>query len=111
MNVTRLNFAHGTVQGHREDIRRIRAEAARTERSCLIMADLPGPNERHYGALQGRNKAETAAKHGEGQVLIWRKGYETSPPPVSEEDDRFLFFLPLRGKPEGSRFGVDKGSQ
>ena len=42
MNVARLNFAHGTLQGHREDIRRIHAVAARTERSCLIMADLPG---------------------------------------------------------------------
>ena len=46
-------------------------------------------NERHYGALQGLNKAETAAKHGEDQVLIWRRSYDTSPPPVSEEDDRF----------------------
>ncbi len=46
MNVARLNFAHGTVEGHREDIRRIRAVAARTERSCLIMADLPGPKIR-----------------------------------------------------------------
>jgi len=40
-------------------------------------------------ALQGLNKAETAAKHGEDQVLIWRRSYDTSPPPVSEEDDRF----------------------
>lgn len=46
MNVALLNFAHGTVQGHREDIRRIRTVAARTEHSCLIMADLPGPKIR-----------------------------------------------------------------
>jgi 2,3-bisphosphoglycerate-dependent phosphoglycerate mutase len=46
-------------------------------------------NERHYGVLQGLNKAETAAKHGEDQVLIWRRSYDTSPPPVSEDDDRF----------------------
>jgi pyruvate kinase len=46
MTVARLNFAHGTLQGHREDIRRIRAVAARTARSCLIMADLPGPKIR-----------------------------------------------------------------
>ncbi|MDZ7667485.1 MAG: pyruvate kinase [Desulfotignum sp.] len=46
MNVARLNFAHGTMQGHREDIRRIRAVAARTERFCLIMVDLPGPKIR-----------------------------------------------------------------
>ncbi len=46
-------------------------------------------NERHYGALQSLNKAETAAKHGEGQVLIWRRSYDVSPPPVPEEDDRY----------------------
>ena len=46
-------------------------------------------NERYYGALQGRNKAATAAKYGEDQVLIWRRSYNISPPPVSEDDDRF----------------------
>ncbi len=46
MNVARLNFAHGTLQGHREDIRRIRAVAARLQRQCMIMADLPGPKIR-----------------------------------------------------------------
>jgi pyruvate kinase len=46
MNVARLNFAHGTLLGHREDIRRIRTVAAKTERSCMIMADLPGPKIR-----------------------------------------------------------------
>jgi 2,3-bisphosphoglycerate-dependent phosphoglycerate mutase len=43
-------------------------------------------NERHYGALTGLNKAETAAKHGEAQVKIWRRSYDTAPPPVSAED-------------------------
>lgn len=46
-------------------------------------------NERHYGALQGLNKAETAAKHGEEQVLIWRRSYDAPPPAVTEEDERF----------------------
>jgi len=46
MNVARLNFAHGTLEGHREDIRRIRAVAARLQRYCLIMVDLPGPKIR-----------------------------------------------------------------
>ncbi|WP_319492348.1 2,3-diphosphoglycerate-dependent phosphoglycerate mutase [uncultured Desulfobacter sp.] len=46
-------------------------------------------NEKHYGALQGLNKADTAAKYGEDQVLIWRRSYDISPPPVSEDDDRF----------------------
>jgi pyruvate kinase len=46
MNVARLNFAHGTVQGHKEDIERIRAVASRLQRHCMIMADLPGPKIR-----------------------------------------------------------------
>jgi 2,3-bisphosphoglycerate-dependent phosphoglycerate mutase len=45
-------------------------------------------NERHYGALQGLNKAETAAKHGEEQVKIWRRSYDIPPPPLTEDDER-----------------------
>jgi len=45
-------------------------------------------NERHYGALQGLNKAETAAKHGEDQVKIWRRSYDIPPPPLEETDER-----------------------
>jgi 2,3-bisphosphoglycerate-dependent phosphoglycerate mutase len=43
-------------------------------------------NERHYGALQGLNKAETAAKHGEAQVKVWRRSYDIPPPPLTLED-------------------------
>jgi len=46
-------------------------------------------NERHYGALQGLNKAETAAKYGEAQVLAWRRSYDTPPPPLSADDPRY----------------------
>jgi 2,3-bisphosphoglycerate-dependent phosphoglycerate mutase len=46
-------------------------------------------NERHYGALQGLNKAETAAKHGEDQVKIWRRSYDIPPPSLSPEDERY----------------------
>jgi 2,3-bisphosphoglycerate-dependent phosphoglycerate mutase len=46
-------------------------------------------NERHYGALQGLNKAETAAKHGEAQVKIWRRSYDIPPPPLTPDDERF----------------------
>jgi len=46
-------------------------------------------NERHYGALQGLNKAETAAKHGEEQVLIWRRSYDIPPPALDTNDERF----------------------
>jgi 2,3-bisphosphoglycerate-dependent phosphoglycerate mutase len=46
-------------------------------------------NERHYGALQGLNKAETAAKHGEEQVHIWRRSYDVPPPALDESDPRW----------------------
>lgn len=46
-------------------------------------------NERHYGALQGLNKAETAAEHGEEQVKIWRRSYDTRPPALKESDERY----------------------
>ena len=43
-------------------------------------------NERMYGALQGLDKAQTAAKHGEAQVKIWRRSYDTAPPPLAKDD-------------------------
>ena len=46
-------------------------------------------NERHYGALQGLNKAETAAQYGEEQVLIWRRSYDARPPALTIDDDRY----------------------
>ncbi|AMV40910.1 2,3-diphosphoglycerate-dependent phosphoglycerate mutase [Planctomyces sp. SH-PL62] len=46
-------------------------------------------NERHYGALQGLNKAETAAKYGDDQVLVWRRSYDTPPPSLEESDPRY----------------------
>lgn len=46
-------------------------------------------NERHYGALQGLNKAETAEKHGDDQVKIWRRSYDTPPPELETSDERF----------------------
>ena len=46
-------------------------------------------NERHYGALQGLNKSEMAAKYGEAQVLAWRRSYATPPPPLAEDDERY----------------------
>ncbi|MFO0908585.1 MAG: 2,3-diphosphoglycerate-dependent phosphoglycerate mutase [Isosphaeraceae bacterium] len=46
-------------------------------------------NERHYGALQGLNKSETAAKFGEDQVKIWRRSYDIPPPPLEPSDERY----------------------
>jgi 2,3-bisphosphoglycerate-dependent phosphoglycerate mutase len=51
------------------------------ERSWLL-------NERHYGALQGLNKAQTVEKHGEAQVKIWRRSYDIPPPPLALDDPR-----------------------
>ena len=52
-------------------------------------------NERHYGALQGLNKAETTAQHGAEQVKIWRRSYDIPPPAVNKEDDRHPIHLSL----------------
>ncbi len=60
-------------------------------------------NERHYGALQGLNKAETAAKHGEDQVKIWRRSYDIPPPPLTPDDPRY--------PAHDSRYGDLKRSQ
>ena len=45
-------------------------------------------NERHYGALQGLNKAETAKQYGDAQVLVWRRSYDTPPPVLAADDER-----------------------
>ncbi|MCL5236830.1 MAG: 2,3-diphosphoglycerate-dependent phosphoglycerate mutase [Nitrospirae bacterium] len=46
-------------------------------------------NERHYGALQGLNKAETASRFGEEQVHIWRRSFDMPPPPLDKDDERY----------------------
>ena len=51
-------------------------------------------NERHYGALQGLNKAETAAKYGEQQVFTWRRSYDIQPPALTKEDERYPGYDP-----------------
>lgn len=59
-------------------------------------------NERHYGALQGLNKSETAAKYGEEQVLIWRRSYDIRPPELEKDDPRYSGKDPrYRGMAEG----------
>lgn len=58
-----------------------------TERSWRL-------NERHYGALQGLDKAETVARHGEAQVKVWRRSYDIPPPPLDADDPRHPRFDP-----------------
>ena len=55
-------------------------------------------NERHYGSLQGLNKAETAEKHGDEQVLIWRRSYDVRPPELDYDDKRHPRFDKLYSK-------------
>ena len=60
-------------------------------------------NERHYGALQGLDKSETAAKYGDAQVLVWRRSYDTPPPPLALDDARTSFGDPrYAGVPKDS---------
>lgn len=54
-------------------------------------------NERHYGALTGLNKAETAAKHGEAQVKIWRRSFDIPPPPMQSDHPFFSTISKVRG--------------
>jgi len=71
-------------------------KATKTLDLCLQEMDLDIPikkswrlNEKHYGALQGLNKKETAEKEGEGKVLQWRRSYEVRPPLLTREDERW----------------------
>lgn len=59
-----------------------------TDREWLPVVKTWKLNERHYGALQGLNKSETAEKYGEGQVKIWRRSFDVQPPALSPDDDR-----------------------
>ena len=58
------------------------------DRSWLPVHNRWQLNERHYGALQGLNKAETAREYGDEQVLVWRRSYDTPPPPLAAADPR-----------------------
>ena len=61
-------------------------------------------NERHYGALQGLNKAETAAKYGDEQVLVWRRSYDTPPPALEDGDERIADQDPRYAELPAARF-------
>ena len=58
------------------------------DRTWLPIVNAWQLNERHYGGLQGLNKAETARKYGDAQVLTWRRAYDTPPPPLDANDPR-----------------------
>jgi len=71
--------------------RAIRTQALAMEEMDLLWVPVERAwelNERHYGALQGLNKAETAKKYGEDQVIVWRRSYDVPPPALTEDDER-----------------------
>jgi 2,3-bisphosphoglycerate-dependent phosphoglycerate mutase len=61
-------------------------------------------NERHYGALQGLNKAETAAQYGEEKVLMWRRSFDIPPDPLEDTDERYLGNDPRYSSVEKGKF-------
>lgn len=61
-------------------------------------------NERHYGGLTGLNKAETAAKHGEAQVKIWRRSFDVPPPSMDEDHDFYQTISKV--EPPGNKCGI-----
>ena len=65
-------------------------------------------NERHYGALSGLNKAETAAKFGDEQVLIWRRSYDTPPPALDPSDERTAYNDPRYAKVPREAVAADR---
>jgi 2,3-bisphosphoglycerate-dependent phosphoglycerate mutase len=75
-------------------IRTLWAILDETERMWIPVERSWRLNERHYGALQGLDKAQTVAQHGEAQVQIWRRSYDIPPPPLSVDDPRHPRFDP-----------------
>ena len=75
-----------------------------TDRMWIPVHDSWRLNERHYGALQGLNKAETAAKFGEAQVKIWRRAYDTPPPPLNDANPRLEIDNPRYAEIDARQF-------
>ncbi len=68
-------------------------------------------NERHYGALQGLDKAQTVEKHGEAQVKIWRRSYDIPPPPLALDDPRHPRIRPPLREPRSARAAGQRVAQ
>lgn len=81
-----IEFDHAFTSVLKRAIRTLWIALDRMDRMWLPQTTDWRLNERHYGALQGLNKAETAAKHGDEQVKIWRRSFDVPPPPLSLDD-------------------------
>ena len=81
-----IEFDHTFTSVLKRAIRTLWITLDRMDRMWLPQTTNWRLNERHYGGLQGLNKAETAAKHGDEQVHIWRRSFDVPPPPLSRDD-------------------------
>jgi len=81
-----IEFDHAFTSVLRRAIRTLWIALDRMDRMWLPQTTNWRLNERHYGALQGLDKAETAAKHGDAQVKIWRRSFDVLPPPLALDD-------------------------
>jgi 2,3-bisphosphoglycerate-dependent phosphoglycerate mutase len=81
-----IEFDHTFTSVLKRAIRTLWITLDRMDRMWLPQTTNWRLNERHYGGLQGLNKAETAAKHGDEQVHIWRRSFDVPPPPLSLDD-------------------------
>ena len=79
-----FDFAHTSVL--KRAIRTLHTALEEMDQIWLPVSKSWRLNERHYGGLQGLDKAETAAKHGEEQVKVWRRSYDVPPPPMADDD-------------------------
>jgi 2,3-bisphosphoglycerate-dependent phosphoglycerate mutase len=87
-----LDVAHTSVQ--KRAIRTLMLALKEADRLWLPVHKSWRLNERHYGALQGLDKAETLAQHGEEQFMLWRRSYDTPPPAMAYDDPRHPRFDP-----------------
>jgi len=81
-----LHFDSAHTSVLKRAIQTLNAALAELDQEWLPVAKTWRLNERHYGGLQGLDKAETAARHGEAQVKLWRRSYDLPPPPMAADD-------------------------
>jgi 2,3-bisphosphoglycerate-dependent phosphoglycerate mutase len=88
LKATGIAFDYAYTSVLKRAIRTLWIALDETDRMWLPIENSWRLNERHYGALQGLDKAQTVEKHGEAQVKIWRRSYDIPPPPLDRNDER-----------------------
>ncbi len=88
LKATGIRFDYAYTSVLKRAIRTLNIALDEMDRLWLPVEKTWRLNERHYGALQGLDKAQTVAQHGEAQVKIWRRSYDIPPPPLAVDDER-----------------------